>query len=270
MSLTEPGRESPAAFVDKHRRILWALLMREISTRYGRDNIGFLWVIVEHLVFAGGVGVLWSVVRPPSDHGIKVIPFVMTGYLPVILIRQTANFAVTGVKVNNELLYHRMISPLHLFITRIGVEFIGVSCAFVFVVSLLMVVGAMAPLKEFDDLMYIYGGWFILSWMAFGFALIFGALSEIFEFVERIVQIASYVIVPISGSFYMVSWLPAWAQKYALGVPFVHCFEMIRRGFFGEFVKTYYDPLYAMAWAAGFTIVGLLLTAFVRDRVEVL
>ena len=270
MSMTPFASSAPIGFVDRHRRILWALLMREISTRYGRDNIGFLWVIVEHLVFACGVAVLWSIVRPPYDHGIKVVPFVMTGYLPVILIRQTSSFCVTGVKVNNELLYHRMISPLHIFITRFGVEFIGITVAFVFLTSVLMLFGIMSPPHEFVDLGYVYGGWLILSVMTFGFAVTFGALSEIFEFVERFVQITTYVLIPISGSFFMVSWLPAWTQKYALAIPCVHCFEMIRRGFFGEYVKTYFDTWYAIAWAGIFTIIGLLLTAFVRDRVEVL
>ena len=27
--------------LDKHRRIFWALLMRELSTRYGRNDLGF-------------------------------------------------------------------------------------------------------------------------------------------------------------------------------------------------------------------------------------
>ena len=28
------------------RRVIWALVMREILTRYGRHNIGFLWLFV--------------------------------------------------------------------------------------------------------------------------------------------------------------------------------------------------------------------------------
>lgn len=32
------------------RRVIGALLMREIITRYGRNNIGFLWLFVEPLL----------------------------------------------------------------------------------------------------------------------------------------------------------------------------------------------------------------------------
>ena len=44
---------------------------------------------------------------------------------------------------------------------------------------------------------------------------------------------------------------------------------MVRGGFFGEFVKTYYDPAYVAAWGAGTSLVGLLLVQFIRGRVEV-
>ncbi|OSI13639.1 sugar ABC transporter permease, partial [Neisseria dumasiana] len=32
------------------KRVVGALLMREIITRYGRNNIGFLWLFVEPLL----------------------------------------------------------------------------------------------------------------------------------------------------------------------------------------------------------------------------
>ena len=44
---------------------------------------------------------------------------------------------------------------------------------------------------------------------------------------------------------------------------------MIRSGYFGEFITTYYNASYVMAWAAGFTLLGLFLLQFVRSRIEV-
>ncbi|HEY2051893.1 MAG TPA: ABC transporter permease [Caulobacteraceae bacterium] len=269
MSMDLPAPQGAWDYFDKHRRILWALLMRELSTRYGRDNIGYLWVIVEHMCFAGGVAILWLVIRPPYEHGVKVLPFVITGYLPLILMRQTMTFAVTGVKVNSDLLYHRMITPLHIMLTRCAIEIIGISMAFVVIGSALMLVGVIPPFQNFLDLGYVYTGWFVLAWMSTGMALILASLGEIFEFVERLVQVTTYILVPISGAYYMAAWVPAWARPYMLALPFVHCFEIIRHGFFGEFITTYFNMGYAIAWAAIFTFIGLALALFVRNRVEV-
>jgi len=249
-----------------HLRIIWALLLRELATRYGRDNLGFLWVIGEPLVFAGGVLVLWNFARPPYEHGIPVLAFVITGYMPIILVRHMIAHGMYAVRVNQGLLYHRQVTVLHLFVARALLEFVGVTLAFVVIGAGLMLFGAMAPPQ---NLPLVYGGWFILAAISLGLALIFGGLSEIFPFVERFVAVITYILVPLSGTFYMAAWLPPPLRQAALYLPFLHCVEMIRGGFFGEFTPTYYDAAYAAAWAAGFIVVGLALVRGVRSRVEI-
>lgn len=252
--------------LDKHRRIIWALLMREMSTRYGRDDLGFLWVLAEPLIFAGAVTALWSVIRPPFEYGIRVAPFTITGYMPLILIRQTTGFVVSSVKVNQALLYHRHITPLHLFASRFGIEFIGITFAYILIVVVLNFFGAM-PLPK--DILVLIAGWMALAWVSFGVALIMGALAQIFDFVERFVQVLTYILIPLSGAFFMASSLPPSYRHYVLMLPFIHCVELMRKGYFGEFLKTYINMPFAMAWASGLTLLGLVLVQFVRSRVEV-
>jgi capsular polysaccharide transport system permease protein len=255
-----------AGALDKHRRIIWALLMRELSTRYGRDNLGFLWVLAEPLFFAVAVAALWSFVRPPFEYGVRVAPFTITGYMPLILVRQTTNFSVGAVKVNRALLYHRDITPLHLFIGRFLVEFVGVTFAYIAIVVVLNFFGVM-PLPQ--DLLVLLGGWLLLAWLSFGFALIMGAMAEIVDFVERIVQVLTYILIPLSGAFFMVSALPPAYRHLVLLFPFIHCFELMRRAYFGEFLNATYDITYVVAWSSGLTLLGLLLVQFLRNRVEV-
>jgi capsular polysaccharide transport system permease protein len=249
-----------------HLRIVWALMLRELSTRYGRDNIGFLWVIAEPLLFAAGVLALWDVARPPYEHGLRVLPFVITGYMPIILVRHMISHGMNCVRANRELLYHRQIAILHLFLARLALEFVGVSLAFIVIFTILHAAGQMDLPAQ---LQLVYGGWVILSWTSFGLALIFGSLAEMFDYVERFVSVITYILVPLSGTFYMAAWLPPGFRRMALYLPFLHSVEMIRAGFFGEFVPTYFSPAYACAWAAGFTVVGLALARGVRDRVEI-
>lgn len=256
----------PRASLATHRRVIWALVMRELSTRYGRDNIGFLWVIFEPLLFAGSVAVLWTVIKPPYEHGIRIIPFVVTGYMPIILVRHMITHGMNCVRANQGLLYHRQITVLHLFMARLTLEFFGVTLAFLVIFSGLALFGLM----EFPlNLPLVYLGWAVLAWMSLGLAMIFGSLAEMFDFMERIVAVITYVLVPLSGTFYMAAWLPAQFRQWVLLMPFIHPVEMIRGGFFGEFVTTYFNAAYACAWAALLTFIGLLLTQFVRGRVEI-
>ncbi|MBM3613658.1 MAG: hypothetical protein FJX19_11965, partial [Alphaproteobacteria bacterium] len=43
------------------RRVIGALVLREVITRYGRHNLGFAWLLLEPLVFTLGVIMLWTV-----------------------------------------------------------------------------------------------------------------------------------------------------------------------------------------------------------------
>jgi|HubBroStandDraft_1064217.scaffolds.fasta_scaffold199055_1 capsular polysaccharide transport system permease protein len=250
----------------RHRRIIWALALRELATRYGRENIGFLWVIGEPILFCGAVSAMWSVIRPPYEHGIRLVPFLVTGYMPILLVRHILAHGMYAVRVNASLLYHRQVSILHLFFARSLVEFVGVTFAFIVIFCLLAPFGLIDPPKAIH---LVYAGWFLLAWISFGLALIFGALFEIFEPIERFVQVITYLLVPLSGAFYMAAWIPAQFRGYVLLLPFINTVEMVRAGFFGEFVQTYYDIPYTIAWAAGLTLLGLGLTAFVRPRVVV-
>lgn len=249
-----------------HRRVIWALLLRELSTRYGRQNIGFLWLIIEPLFFAGVVTLMWSAIKPEFEHGVPVVPFVVTGYMAILLSRHMIQHGMNCVKANIGLLYHRQITVMHLFIARLTLEFIGVSLAFLVIYLSMLFIGEMSPPK---DLPRLFAGWSLLAWMGVGLALIFGALAELFEFMERIVGVITYIMVPLSGVFYMVAWIPAGFRRFVQVLPFIHPVEMLRSGYFGEFVPTYYDTGYAVSWAAGLTFIGLVLVQFVRNRVEI-
>ena len=44
-------------------RVVGALLIREVYTRFGREGLGFAWIVAEPLIFAIPVRLVWSAVR---------------------------------------------------------------------------------------------------------------------------------------------------------------------------------------------------------------
>src|SRR5689334_14760682 len=77
------------------RRNIHALILRDMMMRYGRDNIGFIWVVLEPMLLTAGVMALWSILYPGGKYGITVIEFVLTGYMPLTLWRHLTNQNVT-------------------------------------------------------------------------------------------------------------------------------------------------------------------------------
>jgi capsular polysaccharide transport system permease protein len=254
-----------AGFVARNARIITALMLRELITRYGRRGLGFAWLIGEPLLFCLGVLVLWTVARPDYEHGIRMGPFIMTGYMSLLLLRHQITLSLSALRANVGLLHHRGIAVLHLYIARNTLEFLGTTAAFAVVYAVLMV---LRQVSWPADLLLLYGGWFLLAFMSLGVAMIFAALAIRFEVMERIVPLFTYILIPMSGAFFMVAWVPAAYRDAFLLIPLPHPIEMVRAGVFGEFVETHFDPLYALGWAAVFNAAGLLLLGGARERVD--
>lgn len=249
-----------------HGRILGALMMREIVTRYGREGIGFLWLVGEPLIFCAGVLIMWSILKPPYEHGIRLGPFIMTGYMALLLLRHFLAACIGALQANMGLLYHSKIKVLHIYFARIVLEFMGATMAFIVVYAVLL---ALEQVELPHDYLLLYSGWTLMAYMAMGLGFIFSGIAVRYEVFERLVGFLSYALIPISGAFVMVSFLPVAAQEIYLLIPFPHAVEMIRGGVFGEFVETHYDPLYALFWGTVMNLIGLLLLASARRHVDV-
>ncbi len=257
---------SVSSFTSRQSRIISALMMREIVTRFGREGFGFLWLIGEPLLFCLGVLVMWSVIKPEYEHGIRVGPFVVTGYMCLLLLRHQISYSQGAVQGNIGLLFHRQISVTHLFIARNLLEFLGATAAFVVVYFVLVCLGQISwP----QDILLLYVGWIVLALNSVGLATVLAAMAIRWDVMERIVPLITYLLIPLSGAFFMVAWLPERYQETYLLVPIPHGIEMVRAGVFGPFVETHYSVAYALLWAGVLNVLGLILLADARDRVDV-
>lgn len=247
------------------RRVIGALLLREIITRFGRHNIGVLWLIVEPMMFTLGVSALWYTAGLHTYTDMPIIAFAITGYSSVLVWRNTANRCSKAIEPNLSLMYHRNVKVIDIFMSRIILELVGASASIIILTIFFASIGAMDWPK---NLLLILEGWFLLSWFAIALGFIVGAISERSETFERLWHVITYLMFPLSGAVFMVDGLPAAAQKAVLWLPMVHGTEMIRHGFFGNLVPTYEDPLYFAATNMVLTLIGVALVRDAGKRVQ--
>lgn len=245
-------------------RVIGALLMREILTRYGRHNIGFMWLFIEPMMFTLGVTALWSFSGAHHFSNLPIVPFALTGYSSVLLWRNMPNRLNGAIEPNYALLYHRNVKVLDIFASRLLLEVAGATISFLVLGILFYAIGWM---KGPDDIMKIFLGWALLAWFGASLAIITGALSARTELVDKIWHPASYLLFPLSGAAFMVDWMPASAQKILLALPMVHGVEILREGYFGSIVRTHYNLTYMVGTCLCMTLLGLALTRETSRRV---
>ena len=219
-------------------RVIGALLMREVITRFGRENVGVLWLIAEPMMFTLGVAALWSAAGLVHSSSLPIVAFAITGYSCVLMWRNSVGRCNSAIQHNLNLLYHRNVQVIDVFITRIILEMAGATASFI-VLSLFFL--AIEEISPPVDLLQVVFGWLMMAWFGASLSLVIGAATAYSEIVDRIWHPAAYLLFPLSGAGFMVDWLPPAAQQVVLLLPMVHGVEIIREGYFGNVVRTHYD-----------------------------
>ncbi|KIP17073.1 MULTISPECIES: ABC transporter permease [Burkholderia] len=246
-------------------RVIGALIMREIITRFGRHNIGFLWLFVEPMMFTLGIATLWYVTKASHGHDVPIVEFALTGYSTVLLWRNCATRCVGGLKPNLSLLFHRNVKPLDVFLARIILEIAGATASFYCLTVVFWLFG-LAGLPAHPARVIV--AWGLTAFLSTGLGLFIGAVSELSEVAERVWHTVTYLLFPFSGAVFMVDWLPAKAREAVLLLPWVHGVEMLRSGYLGDAYTYHYSTAF-MCWTASLLMLGgLLILKVVHRRVE--
>ena len=245
-------------------RVIGALLLREVMTRYGRHNIGFLWLFFEPMLFTLGVTILWGVLKLNHVSSLPITAFAVTGYSTILLWRNMPGRLILSVTPNLALMYHRNVKVLDILISRLLLEFLGTSMSFI---VLTIVFTAFGWMKLPEDILQVMIGWIMLTWFGCALAILLGALSEQHEIIEKFWHPLAYIIMPLSGAGFLVDSIPHNLQAIVLYLPMISAVEYLREGFFGSVFVAHYDMGYLAAFNLTTTLLGLTATAKVSREV---
>ena len=235
-------------------RVIHALLLREILTRFGRHNIGFLWLFVEPMLFTLGVTALWTLTKSVHGSNLPIAAFALTGYSSVLLWRNMPARCIGAIEPNLSLMYHRNVRVFDIFAARLILEAGGAGISFVVLSVVFIALGLIEPP---ENVLQVIGGWLMIAWFGMSLALFLGSLAQESELVDKLWHPTAYLLFPLSGSAFLVDALPTVGQHYILYLPMVHGVEYVREGYFGSRITAHYDLGYMAAINCVLLVLGL-------------
>lgn len=238
------------------RRVIGALVLRELLTRYGRNNIGFLWLFVEPMLFTLVITAFWAATRTIHGSAIPIVAFALTGYSSLIMWRNMGARCIDALRPNLPLLYHRQVRVMDVFLSRLILEFMAASTSFV---ALALALYAMQWVPAPENALQVIGGWLLLAWFGVGLGLVLGGLSEKSEVVGKLWPPFSYLLMPLSGVAFIADALPPKLQQIVLWLPMLNALEFLREGWFGSAMHAHYDIPYVVIFNLIMMFVGLSL-----------
>lgn len=247
------------------RRVIAALILRDLHTRYGRQNIGYLWLILEPLLLASAIGLLHS--RAPNHFSgdIKPVPMALIGYCNFMTFRSMVSRSEGALETSLSLFYHRIITPIDILVSRALLEQAGTFIAFAILMGLAVATGIANPPER--PLIYLLGVT-LMFLQSFAISLVVCGLTHERPAIGRLIHPLVYIMMPLSGAFFVINGLPGGIRDFMLKIPLVHIYEIMRYGWFKSAHPEYIDGYYLAAWILGTLLIGLLLISTARQRIH--
>ncbi|HEX8389428.1 MAG TPA: ABC transporter permease, partial [Sphingomonas sp.] len=229
------------------------------------ENIGYLWLILEPALLCVMVALIHS--KGPTHFGsdMKPIPFALTGYCVFVMFRGIFTRAEGALETNLPLLYHRNISIFDVLLSRALLEAASAFFAFVFLMSMAVAAGFANPPERPLILLL---GYVLMLLLSFGVGMIVCALTYENRSFGRLVHPIGYILLPLSGVFYAMQWLPNSYVDVFYWMPLAHVIELTRHGQFRSAELDFVDPLYLGVWILGSLFLGLLSISVLRGKIH--
>jgi capsular polysaccharide transport system permease protein len=248
-------------------RVMSALMIRELHTRFGRENLGYVWLFVEPALLAVGVAIWqWAVRGSAAMPGdLNKFSFFLIGYILFYLFRTLVGRSPHGMASNYQLLYHSRVTVEAVMWARSVLDGAAVAiCISIFLVGIGMVMGDWP-----SDPVQMMVGVLMMTLLSHGTGLIFLAATALNpQIVDRVVHPFTYLSIPFSGMFYMVWWLPGSFQEVVLWSPLMHIMEFTREGQFGRRVPYNYSLSYIIGWIIMLNFIGLCALKAAKPHME--
>ena len=242
------------------------MLLRELNARFGRDNIGILWLIGEPLLFALVVSLVRTVRGGIHGNGvIQPAMFVLVGYTGFIIYRGLFNRAGSILGSSLPLLFHRSVTLMDMVSVRVVIEVVGCFSAYLVLMVIFSMVGiGSLPYRP----LYLLAGYGLITWFSAAASMIVMYITFDRPTLERMMHMISYFMIPISGAFFMIEWLPSSFRDIIVWNPLAISFEILRYGQFEMASADYLFFGYALSANAVLTYIGLLLLRRLRRMVH--
>jgi len=245
--------------------VVFAVLIRETKTRFGENQLGYLWAFIEQGLWIGMFAAFYGALGRLGPPGMSMIAYLTTGIVPFSLFRDTCQRCMQAVDANKGLLFYPQVRPLDLVIARAvleGVTYLGIMTLFM---------GGLALYEgppHIESLLGTFAGLALASGFGAALGLLCCGLSVFTPTLERLFPSVLRLIFWFSGVFHPVESLPKAMRDTLLLNPVTHAIELVRAGWFPGYDARSADASYVLAWILVLSFFGLSIERMARRHLE--
>ena len=184
------------------RDVIYALLLRELASRFGKSRGGFIWVLVEPIAHLVVPVTIFAYIRARIVPGVEYPVFLVYGFLPFLLFKSICLQIVNGVNSAQGLLSYRQVLLMDVFVAKSMAHTVIQAIVFFIVLSGLALLGYdVLPARPIE-----LAGLLVLTIsLAFGLGLVLAAIASLIPDTRAMIVVMFMPLYFISGELFRVS-----------------------------------------------------------------
>lgn len=236
-------------------RTIAAMILREMSTRYGRSPGGYVWALLEPLAGIVVLAFAFSLMLRAPPLGTSFLLFYATGMLPFNLFTNISGTTARALGFSRALLGYPAVTWVDAILARFLLNLLTS-----FTVALILFSGILvfADTNGMIEIGPILLGGMLASLLGLGIGSVNCVLGGLYPLWFMAWGIVTRPLMIASGVLFLYSDLPPTAQAILWYNPLIHCVGLVRTGFYSMYHAEYISIIYPLGVAMTLTALGFL------------
>lgn len=253
------SRPDGQGYLDVYLRVLAALMLRDMRSRFGGNYWGYLAQVLwpcAHLGILVGIMAFRGIKAPITDSAML---FIATGALPALAFQYVSREVMKGYLVHKPLTYFPQVKKFDTVIARCIVEIVSSFMGLVLVCVVLLCFGVdPIPLDIFTSAT----GYLAAIGLGIGVGMINVGVCSVFPAWVLGYMLVTLILYLTSGVYFLACFMPSEIYEYMKWNPVTQLIEWVRLGYDPN-LPVQIDYLYIYGWVFGSLTIGLLMERYV-------
>lgn len=242
-------------------RVIRALILREVTTRYGDSKLGFFWALIEPATFLLVFVMIFSIIGRSSPLPGDLYTFFLSGLIPFLMFRSISSAIGNSESANKALLVYPQVTTIDIKVARTIIEFLVT--LFVATLTFFALYEAGYVLAPVDDVFQLLLCLLLLLVFSFGFGLIIASIIAYWPNFQKLFQpLTTRPLFLLSGIFFIPEQIPAPYNEWVAYNPLTQFIAWSRSSVYSNF-----DSIYGFNWNLVVITLALLVMGLALEKV---
>jgi ABC-type polysaccharide/polyol phosphate export permease/protein involved in temperature-dependent protein secretion len=266
-AVAPPTAPTLAENAGKRWRVIYAIMLRDIRTRFGHTQLGYLWAIIEPIGHLATLGAMfYALNHAPPPVGDNMFLFYVTGLLPFLMFSHVSNDVMGAVEGSHAMLQLPIVRRTDMMAAHALRQLATEAVVGIVIFSVAALLGEQGMPAD----LLTAGEAIALLWLlAVGTGAVNVVLQEALPAWDTFYAALIRMLYFTSGIYYSPVGMPDWVREVLLWNPVLQGIDLFRGGFFRQYEPHWLDLDYLAAWAAGSVGVGFALERATRARLAI-